>query len=424
MQKTIQGLVAHIREAAEEAADFQKRFATEDSEARKIVDIMERFLRSKGRVVYGGAAINAHLPADRKFYDPTLYLPDYDFMTPDPLQDCADLITTFQQEGFVDVEAKYGLHEGTYKIFVNYRSAADVTYMPSDIYDRLMDDAVLIDGIQYASVNYLRMQIYLELSRPAGDVGRWEKVYERLLMLNEIYPLKAGRCAAQPISQLADDGSVEPESDIRVLHDRIVGIGIEVGAIFLNGVSYLQDLPPNPSEVCLMISDKATAINAELKAALGLRPTVIPNAGELMPARMEWRTSRRRLVAVVFETVACHSYVTLPQPVGYRLGSLDLLIQMYYAFYFMRINAYIPVRLLCLIQELIDMQAKKRSEAAKSHAPAHDVFPLECIGHQPTLPELKRAHRQRVREKQKQLNRLVRTRKASKMMSRYRTRRN
>jgi hypothetical protein len=33
--------------------------------------------------------------------------------------------------------------------------------------------------------------MFLELSRPAGDTSRWEKVFKRLNLLNEYYPLKA-----------------------------------------------------------------------------------------------------------------------------------------------------------------------------------------------------------------------------------------
>jgi hypothetical protein len=33
------------------------------------------------------------------------------------------------------------------------------------------------------------MSIYLELSRPRGDVSRWKKVYSRLLLLNKHYPI-------------------------------------------------------------------------------------------------------------------------------------------------------------------------------------------------------------------------------------------
>jgi hypothetical protein len=395
----IADLVALAKAAAAEAADYQERFGAQDIEARKIIDVIERFLRVKGRVVYGGAAINAHLPSDKQFYDPSLYLPDYDFMTPDPLQDCADLISAFQDEGFVDVEAKFGIHEGTYKIFVNYRAAADITYMPPEIYERVVRDADTIGGIRYASANFLRMNMYLELSRPAGDVSRWEKVYTRLLLLNDAVPLRAGRCTDDPLGALEGP---KAKSDA-TLHDRIVGIGMAANAIFLSGIPYLQDAAPRPDEVVLMIAEKPTALIADLKT-VGLRVTTFPAMGELLPARTELRTARRNLVAVVFDSVACHAYTTLDVPVGYRLASLDLLIQMYYAFYFADLQSYLPVRLLCVIQELIEMEITQRRKAAAAKDPQpRTVFPLECAGHQPTLPELKKAHRERVQEKRREL---------------------
>ena len=404
---TIQELVSIAKAAAAEAANFQERFAAEDTEARKIVDIMERFLRVKARVVYGGAAINAHLPADKKFYDPALYLPDYDFMTPDPLQDCADLIVAFQHEGFVEVEAKFGIHEGTYKVFVNFRAAADITYMPSEIYERIMSDSKAIGGIHYASVNFLRMNMYLELSRPAGMVSRWEKVYERLLLLNEEYPLKAGRCVAEPLEALAQ--AQDTDGKQLVLTDRILGIGIESGAVFLSGASYLVAPDRDPvDEVIMMISDGASTLVEQLSASLTLKVTKYEAMGELLPTRYELRTSKRKLVAVVFETVACHSYTTLAFPVGYRLGSVDLLIQMYYAMYFAELKGYLPVRLLCVIQDLIDLETVRRQAVADGKGDIHDVFPLQCIGHQPTMPELKKAHRDRVAEKRKDLSKALR----------------
>lgn len=362
-------LIALARAAAVESADYQQRFAAEDTEARKIVDIMEQYLRVKARVVYGGAAINAHLSPETKFYDPNLYLPDYDFLTSDPLQDCADLIVAFQREGFTEVEAKFGIHEGTYKVFVNFRAAADITYMPTDIYSRVFRDAAVIDGIHYASVDFLRMNMYLELSRPAGNVGRWEKVYERLLLLNAEHPIKAGRCA-------------QPTKPNRV-HNQIVKAGKDAGAIFL---SELDDTP------LLLMSDKADII--ELKA------TKHDALGELLPARTEYHDKQGDLVAVVFETVACHSYTTVD---GYRKGSLDLLIEIHYALYFAELTNYKEERLLCHIRDLIKEEQASRIKAIEKGLPAHDVFPLDCIGHQPTMPELKKAHRDRVRDKKKEL---------------------
>jgi hypothetical protein len=395
----VEQLVDLARAAAAAAAEYQERFAAEDTEARKIVDIMERFLRTKGRVVYGGAAINAHLPADKKFYDPSLYLPDYDFMTPDPLQDCADLIVAFQGEGFEDVEAKFGIHEGTYKIFVNFRAAADITYMPPDIYKRVMKDSTKIDGIQYASPDYLRMNMYLELSRPAGMVSRWEKVYERLLLLNEVHPIKAGRCVADPLGYVSDDAKRPGTEE---LHDKLVEIGVAEGVIFLSGISYLT-FGSTASEIVMMMTNKSTEVVARLASALRLKQQRFEAKGELLPARTELRTMRRRLVAVVFETVACHNYTTLAS--GYRIGSLDLLIQMYYAMYFADLQSYVRVRMMCVIQALIALETDRRAAAATAAttATAYDVFPLECIGHQPQLPELKKAHRKRVQQKRAEL---------------------
>jgi hypothetical protein len=407
---SIPELVELVHAAAQEAAEYQERFAAEDTESRKIVDIMERFLREKGRVVYGGAAINAHMSPANKFYDPRLNLPDYDFLTPDPLQDCADLIVTFRREGFVDVEAKFGIHEGTYKIFVNFRAAADITYMPPEYYGRIESDAVVIDGIRYASENYLRMNMYLELSRPAGMVSRWEKVYERLLLLNAEHPLRAGRCVSDPLGDLAAPPSSKKKSTAaaaeQMLHDRLVGAGIAAGAIFLSGAAYLTgpDAEPRSDEVVLMMVPPTgvAPLLEQLQTITTLKTKTHEAQGELLPARIELYKSKR-LVAVVFETVACHSYTTLSEPAGYRLGSIDLLIQMYYALYFADLDNYLPVRLLCVIQELIAMEAARRRDAVTEGTPAHDVFPLECVGHQPTMPELKKAHRERVREKRAEL---------------------
>ena len=409
-QPTAAQLIDLARAAAAEAANYQERFAAADTEARKIVDIMERFLRVTGRVVYGGAAINAHLPADKKFYDPTLYLPDYDFMTPDPLQDCADLIAAFQAEGFSDVEAKFGIHEGTYKVFVNYRAAADITYMPPQIYARVIADAHMIEGIHYASPNFLRMNMYLELSRPAGMVSRWEKVYGRLLLLNEAHPLRPGHCAKDPLGSTAASAPSKSASTTSAL----TAAAIETGAIFLSGVSYLIDKEPDPTDTLLLVHPTpATLVSVLQKAMPSLRTTTFPALGELLPARTELHTNRGHLAAVVFETVACHNYTTLTEPKGYRLASLDFLIQMYYAMYFADLQGYAPVRLLCLIHELIEMESERRASAVLQGVSAHDVFPLECIGHQPTMPELKKAHRERVREKRANLQGALRLQRLS-----------
>ena len=381
MKETIdvKALVNLVKAAAAEAANYQQRFAAEDTEARKIVDVMETSLRQTGRIIYGGAAINAQLKPKHRFYDPTLYLPDYDFMTPDPLQDTADLITAFQREGFQEVEAKLGIHEGTYKIFVNFRAAADITYMPPLLYQDTLRESSVIDGIRCASPDFLRMNIYVELSRPAGNVERWVKIYERLLLLNQDHPIKAGRCPAHT--------GFHTDSAKLTLTAKVEAAAEKAGAIFLS--------QQNQKPILLMLDNKDLDFTD-----LGLIKKTYDALGELLPARIEFHKPSGTLAAVVFDTVACHAYQV---EAGRRIASLDLMIHMYYAIHFARLDDYFPLRAMCLIQSLVERQYRLYKEAVKTGAP---IVSKICLGHQPQMPELKRAHRKRVLEKRDELRRL------------------
>ena len=50
------------------------------------------------------------------------------------------------------------------------------------------------------------MSMYLELSRPAGDVSRWPKVLKRLSLLNKHYPLRGKNCNINMIQRLFEYG--------------------------------------------------------------------------------------------------------------------------------------------------------------------------------------------------------------------------
>ena len=81
-----------------------------------------------------------------------------------------------------------------FKVFVNYIPVADITQLNNVLFKSLKKDAIEIDGIFYTPPNFLRMSMYLELSRPAGDVSRWEKILKRLILLNKNYPIKGKNC--------------------------------------------------------------------------------------------------------------------------------------------------------------------------------------------------------------------------------------
>ena len=49
--------------------------------------------------------------------------------------------------------------------------------------------------------------MYLELSRPKGDISRWEKVLKRLTLLNKNYPLRGKDCDFIEIQRIFDPDS-------------------------------------------------------------------------------------------------------------------------------------------------------------------------------------------------------------------------
>jgi uncharacterized membrane protein YgcG len=166
----------------------------QDPKVKKIISIVEEFIARKKLVCYGGTAINNILPEDAQFYNKDIELPDYDFYSDNALDDAKELADIYYKAGYEDVEAKSGVHHGTYKVFVNFTGIADITQMEPDLFKSISRDAIVKQEIRYAPPDFLRMAMYLELSRPDGDVSRWEKVQKRLTLLNAHYPLKGYQC--------------------------------------------------------------------------------------------------------------------------------------------------------------------------------------------------------------------------------------
>ena len=186
--------LAIMRHAIDNANIIQGRDKIASDEIKKIIDIVEKFLRKKQLICYGGTAINNILPLEDQFYNKDIEMPDYDFYSTNALNDAKELTEIYVSLNFIEVEAKSGQHHGTYKVFVNFIPIADITYMPIELFKAIKKEAIKVEGILYAPPNLLRMGMYLELSRPAGNTTRWEKVLKRLILLTKHYPLTDNQC--------------------------------------------------------------------------------------------------------------------------------------------------------------------------------------------------------------------------------------
>ena len=183
-----------LREAVDVMEKRKGAQIIQDPKVKDIISTVEEFIARKKLVCYGGTAINNILPEDAQFYNKDIELPDYDFYSDNALDDAKELTDIYYKAGYEDVEAKSGVHHGTYKVFVNFTGIADITQMEPALFKTISRDAIIKKGIRYAPPDFLRMAMYLELSRPDGDVSRWEKVQKRLVLLNTHYPLKGYDC--------------------------------------------------------------------------------------------------------------------------------------------------------------------------------------------------------------------------------------
>ena len=76
----INKLIHTLTDTTEKAIDLRDEQVAKNPELRRALVIVEYFLRKKKRLCYGGMAINAHLPADKKFDDFSKTIPGNDFL--------------------------------------------------------------------------------------------------------------------------------------------------------------------------------------------------------------------------------------------------------------------------------------------------------------------------------------------------------
>jgi len=375
--------------------------AANDPDVIKAIESVERFLRRKRRVCYGGQAINALLPKGRQFYDSKYTIPDYDFFSPDMHGDVDDLIKSLEADGFEDITKKLSVHDGTIKVYVNYIPVADCSEMDPELFKIIQQRAKIVSGILYADPDFLRMLMYLELSRPRGQVDRWKKVFERLTLLNHEYPM----------DKCNDDIRVSPlaEGDRKLILEHCVRRNLVMA-----GPEFIELLEINKNKTSfdslarrggplIFFSDKAKIDAEDIKDMLSNlkskgRPSVITinetrsTESDLFNFVSVFRGKER--IALIFEEDACHAYTLLKvDGADMRIGTPDLLLHLYLNLYIFgkKEKGYFQNSLDCLVKKLYAISQRARDHPT-SFIPA---FGLRCSGHQQGIATLLKFRAQR-----------------------------
>jgi hypothetical protein len=389
--------LAVLRHAVDENEKVAGEKMASGSEIKKMIQIVEDFLVRKKLICYGGTAINNILPKSVQFYDKSYQIPDYDFFSSNALDDAKELADVFYKEGYVDVEAKSGIHSGTYKVFVNFIPMADVTMLHKDLFQSLLKESVKVAGIYYAPPNFLRMGMYLELSRPAGDISRWEKVLKRLNLLNEYHPMKVEyNCATVDFQRKMDDKIEDTEKIYYTVRDTFIDLGV----VFFGGYAsslYSKYMPKHAQRFVQKIPDfdvlaedpdRVATIVIERLEELGFKNIKTKHHkayGEIIPEHIEISYGKD-ILAFIYKPIACHNYNTITiDNHEVNVATIDTIMNFYLAFLYSDAAYYYKDRILCMAQYLFEVERKSRL----SQKGLLKRFVPKCIGTQETMESIR-----------------------------------
>jgi hypothetical protein len=336
---------------------------------KKSLSIVKEFLKTEKVMSYGGTAINNLLPPEERFYDPETTVPDYDFYSKNPQEDAMKLANQLAKADIINVEVKPGIHLGTFKVFADFEGVADITHLDEDVFEHLWKEGLVKEGIHYVTPNFLRLSMYLELSRPRGDVSRWTKVYQRLSLLNKYYPITCPMKTAPKTRELTDKQRAEVEHILKT--HNVVLLGITASQIHQG-----KGMPKWEAPVTLL---------AELPTMQKLiegKKVDVEDGNEILPAYADVLDENGDVFLRIHETAACHSYHQMAN--GIKVASIPTMLQFFFAYMFTGVDEEELTHLLCVSQRLVDLAAhheKRRYEI---------LTPMDCIGTQETLVDLKR----------------------------------
>ena len=389
--------LAILRMAVDKAEEKIAKRVVNSEDIKNIIKIVEDFIKQKNLICYGGTAINNILPTEDQFYNKELEVPDYDFFTVNALDDAKELADIYYKKGFTDVEAKAGQHHGTYKVFVNYIPVADITLLPKPIYNALKKDSIRVGGILYTPPNYLRMSMYLELSRPAGDTTRWEKVMKRLSLLNKHYPITNINC-----NDVEFQRDMENKTEEDAIYDNVRNTLVNQGVVFFGGYAislYSQYMPKNlqhkleriadfdvlsndPETTAQIVKERLKDINIRNAKIIKREPV-----GEVIPEHYEVKIGKDTIV-IIYKPIACHSYNILNiKGQKVKIATIDTMLSFYLAFLYADrpyYNQFLE-RILCMSKFLFDVQQKNRLEQKG----LLKRFSITCYGHQESVEEIR-----------------------------------
>jgi len=241
--------------------------------------------------------------------------------------------------------------------------------------------------------------MYLELSRPDGDVSRWEKVYKRLLLFNKNYPLKGENCLKN-----AKESAMSPSKKEIEIFDLVRDEAISEKLVFFGGYArslFSEHLKKGQRPVLFSSMPSFDLLSEDAKKSAYKLKEKLEKTGHFSRVTVEEREDfgehvsehyelvvDGRTVAFIYDSApgACHNYnVVRVQGKDVNVATTDTILSFYLLFLYMNRPYYDRDRLLCMSQYIYDLQY---DNMAKNEG-IFKRFSKPCIGKQVTLKDIK-----------------------------------
>jgi hypothetical protein len=246
-------------------------------------------------------------------------------------------------------------------------------------------------------------------------VKRWVKVFERLHLLSDAYPLPKCSNKFLTIVESKETISARPIIINYMIKNNYVYLGPDLFYIYSPMRKYnntknkkgLIDFLLRGKSPVVFLSPDAKKDSEELIKLTNSQQRDYYGFHQMLPA-MIILTKNSYIICVIVQEEACHSTITLPITEGrkLRIASLDTLLTFIIGLYY-RDETFLMSRqsLMCWIHEYMELMTHYAFKPKKMFP----TFSLECSGYQTSFASLLRAKAERIKLEREKL-----TRKSSK----------
>lgn len=186
--------ISHIKSSLDELAKKSEEIRLKNYEPTlntldRIYQDIYQFAKEKKLIIYGGWAQNKLIemknPKD-VFYNETS-LADIEFYSFEPIKIGMELTKLLHSKKYKFVQLQEGIHEETYKLFVDFHNFVDISYMPKYIYDNL--PTVNYKGLRLTHPHFMTVDAFRVYADPMFSFWRIDKTFTRFNTLLSYYPI-------------------------------------------------------------------------------------------------------------------------------------------------------------------------------------------------------------------------------------------